>query len=223
MISLINLVLVVLLQDGGFVVTDGPTVPSFVVTEKASTTPKAEKPEAIEVVKPVEDAAVNVKPRYFFRFFTADWCGSCREFKNAGRLKELQELTDVEVIDIDKDKSYSDVPSIPRVRLYDRETGKQLYEWVGNQQTLSMRARYAEKVSAMGKAPERDNSFYGRTGTSHESRQTLIKHLLDDGIHKSRHTRQSLEGMSDKDLVELHDKEHEDAGDVVRDGLWRKK
>lgn len=221
MIWIINLILVCLFQDGGFVITDGPTVPSFVVTEKASPPPKPK--ETVEDPKPVEDAASTVKPRYFFRFFTADWCGSCREFKNAGRLKELQQLTDVEVIDIEKDKSYSDVPSIPRVRLYDRETGKQLYEWVGNQQTLSMKARYLEKVSALGKPPERDSSYYGRAGTSHESRETLIRHLLDDGIHRSRHTRQALEGMSDKDLIELHDREHEEAGDVVRNGLWRKK
>lgn len=225
MISLLNIVMLCLIQDGGFVVTDGPTVSAFVITER----PQAnvlQKPEpASEPVvedKPAADAATVLKPRYFFRFFTADWCGYCKKFKNDGKLKELQALTEVVIVDTQKDKSYGSM-TLPTIRLYDRETDRQLNEWVGYQNTMSMKARYLEKVSAAPKPPARDNSFYGRKGTSHESRETLIQHLLKDGIHQGRHTRESLDGLSDHELVELHDEEHEDAGDVVEGGLWRKK
>ncbi len=217
MISLLNIVLLCAFQDGGFVVTDGPTVSGFVITERA-TVISSEKPKPV----PVADAATVLKPRYFFRFFTADWCTYCQKFKNEGKLKELQTLTEVEIVDTDKDKSYGSM-SLPTIRLYDRETGKQVNEWVGYQSTLSMKARYLEKVSAAPKPAARDNSFYGRKGTSHESRETLIQHLLNEGIHQGRHTRTDLEQLSDRDLVDLHDEEHEDNGDVVKNGLWEKK
>ena len=87
--------------------------------------------------------------------------------------------------------------------------------------TLSMKARYLEKVSAAPKPAARDNSFYGRKGTSHESRETLIQHLLNEGIHQGRHTRTSLEQLSDRDLVALHDEEHEENGDVVKTDCGR--
>lgn len=220
MMAIFNLLMMCcFIQDGGFVVTDGPTVSAFVVTDRAPVTPKlSEKKPAV-----VEDAAVNVKPRYFFRVFTADWCGGCREFKNAGRIKELQQTAEVEVIDIDKDKTYSDVPSIPRVRIYDRETGKWINEWIGNQSTSAMRNEYSKKLTSVAKPASREPSLYGRAGTSHESRETLIHHLLADGIHQGRHSRLDLERMSDRELVDLHDNEHEEHGDVVKNGLWRQK
>ena len=220
MISLLNIVLLCAFQDGGFVVTDGPTVSGFVITERVTVI--AAKPKEAPKPVPVADAATVLKPRYFFRFITADWCTYCQKFKNEGKLKELQTLTEVEIVDTDKDKSYGSM-SLPTIRLYDRETGKQVNEWVGYQGTLSMKARYLEKVSAAPKPSARDNSFYGRKGTSHESRETLIQHLLNEGIHQGRHTRSDLEQLSDRDLVALHDEEHEENGDVVKNGLWEKK
>lgn len=222
-LCLLNFVLFCVLQDGGFVVTDGPTVPAFVITARQEPTPVPEpaKPEVQE--KPKEDAASEVKPRFFFRFFTADWCFSCRKFKTTGRLKELQDVAEVEVIDIDKDKSFSGISTIPRVRLYDRETGKHVSEWIGDQSTAAMKSKYVEKISSLSKVAAREPSLFGRKGTSHESRETLIKHLLDDGIHRGLHTRTDLERLSDRELTDLHDQEHRKAGDVVVNGLWRKK
>jgi len=220
MISLLNIVLLCAFQDGGFVVTDGPTVSGFVITERATVI--AARPKEAPKPVPVADAATVLKPRYFFRFFTADWCTYCQKFKNEGKLKELQTLTEVEIVDTDKDKSYGSM-SLPTIRLYDRETGKQVNGWVGYQDTSSMKAKYLEKVSSVPKPAARDNSFYGRKGTSHESRETLIRHLLTEGIHQGRHTRADLERLSDRELVDLHDEEHEDNGDVVKNGLWEKK
>ena len=104
MISLLNIVLLCAFQDGGFVVTDGPTVSGFVITERATVI--AARPKEAQKPVPVADAATVLKPRYFFRFFTADWCTYCQKFKNEGKLKELQTLTEVEIVDTDKDKSY---------------------------------------------------------------------------------------------------------------------
>lgn len=62
--------------------------------------------------------------------------------------------------------------------------------------------------------------LFGRVGTSHESRQTLISHLLTDGIHKGRHTLAQLESMTDQQLSDLHDREHNQATGSASTTRW---
>jgi hypothetical protein len=62
--------------------------------------------------------------------------------------------------------------------------------------------------------------LFGRVGTSHESRQTLINHLLNDSIHKGRHTSAELEAMTDQQLSDLHDKEHNTASGTSSTTHW---
>lgn len=54
-------------------------------------------------------------------------------------------------------------------------------------------------------------SLFGSVGTSHESRSTLIRHLLNDGIHRGRWTISVLNSMSDDELNEAHEQDHEGA------------
>lgn len=53
-----------------------------------------------------------------------------------------------------------------------------------------------------------DSIYNGKPGSSHESRETLIDHLLNEGIHKGRHTKASLDGMTDQQLDALHTQDH---------------
>lgn len=62
--------------------------------------------------------------------------------------------------------------------------------------------------------------LFGRVGTSHESRETLVSHLLNDSIHKGRHTSAELEAMTDQQLSDLHDKEHNTASGTSSTTHW---
>jgi len=62
--------------------------------------------------------------------------------------------------------------------------------------------------------------LFGRIGTSHESRQTLVDHLLNDSIHKGRHTSAELEALTDQQLSDLHDKEHNTASGTSSTTHW---
>ncbi|TXH13896.1 MAG: hypothetical protein E6R03_10450 [Hyphomicrobiaceae bacterium] len=54
----------------------------------------------------------------------------------------------------------------------------------------------------------RNPSLFGQIGTSHESRETLIDHLLRDGIHRGKRSLQQLQAMSDDELNAAHMKDH---------------
>lgn len=45
-------------------------------------------------------------------------------------------------------------------------------------------------------------------GDWHPSRQTMIEHLLTDGIHRGRYTRAQLNAASNETLIEWHDADH---------------
>lgn len=62
----------------------------------------------------------------------------------------------------------------------------------------------AKAVKAVGRNP----SLYGQIGTSHESRETLIDHLLNDGIHRRKRTLLQLQAMSDDELNAAHMIDH---------------
>ena len=78
----------------------------------------------------------------------------------------------------------------------------------------------AEVNSVAPKPVKSDGQIYGRTGTSHESRETLISHLLSDGIHKGRHTLAELSAMTDVELDALHNREHNQSAGTPANTQW---
>ena len=52
------------------------------------------------------------------------------------------------------------------------------------------------------------STVFGSIGTSHESRESLIKHMLTEGEHIGRHTPESLSRLTDQQLSDLHDRDH---------------
>ena len=54
--------------------------------------------------------------------------------------------------------------------------------------------------------------YDGKQGSSHESRESLIDHLLNEGVHRGRHTESKLKSLSDDQLNELHNADHPPVG-----------
>jgi hypothetical protein len=52
------------------------------------------------------------------------------------------------------------------------------------------------------------NIYDGQPGSSHQNRSSLINHLLNEGIHRGRHSASSLNKMSDDQLNSLHSADH---------------
>lgn len=170
----------------------------------------------VEVHESMLDAA-HVESDYYVVMFTASWCGSCQSYKNSGKPQKLKDAGyPITYIDIQQTTGFYS-GSIPRFWLCKDQ--QKVHEWPtgGVDPDAILRKIRDLKGVPSQKKPE----LFGRKGTSHESRETLIKHMLDDGIHAGRHTKASLEAMSDSDLVELHDREHEKAGHSVKNGLWK--
>ena len=77
------------------------------------------------------------------------------------------------------------------------------------------------EVNSVAETPVRSGGqIYGRVGTSHESRQALIAHLLTDGIHKGRHTQAELDAMTDEQLDALHNQEHNQSAGTPANTRW---
>jgi hypothetical protein len=65
-----------------------------------------------------------------------------------------------------------------------------------------------EEFMNFAKAKRSNPSLFGKTGTSHESRETLIQHLLSDGIHRGKYSMSYLQSLSDDALNLVHEKDH---------------
>lgn len=170
----------------------------------------------VEVHESLLDAA-HVESDYYVVMFTASYCGPCQNYKNSGKPAELKAAGyPLTYIDTQRNSSFYS-GSIPKFWLCkDKE---KVHEWpAGAVDPSTILAKIRE---LKGQKPASSGNFFGRKGTSHESRETLIAHLLSDGIHQGRHTKASLESLSDSELVELHDSEHEKAGHSVKNGLWK--
>lgn len=225
---MLNLILMLgmLVQDGSFVVTDRPAS-QFVVTDRALA---AKRPEAGPVVIPetgLKDAKAKPEPTHYVYFFTADWCGVCKQYKAAGKLQQIKDAVPVKEIDVENaenSKWRSQVTRYPSMWVVSADEKQILWRSSGTMDPASVIDAYKKNApSKAAKPPARQPELYGSKGTSHESRETLIQHLLRDGIHRERHTMEELNAMSDRELVNLHDQEHEENGDAVVNGLWRQK
>lgn len=208
---MLGLLIAACFMDDPFVVTDY-AYPAFVVTER----PDAARADVKAEVPPAPKAA----PQYRLDMYTASWCGPCRDWKNS-YLKQVEAAGfPVNLIDIDQVRN-TGVNRVPQFRLM--EGDKELGRWTGHVGVSTLQGRIGGRSAASTPSkPFLQPGLYGRTGTSHESRETLISHLLEDGIHAGRHTRAELSKMSDESLNDLHNREHDQAGHVVDSrGLWR--
>lgn len=214
----ILMLLAAMVSEDPFVVTDY-AYPAFVITERPDAARAHAEPPKAEQVK------TQTAFSYILEMYTASWCGPCQDWKR-GEKKRVEEsglLSDkVREIDIDRVRG-TGVSRVPEFRLI-RSDGVRVGTWIGYVSVASLRAKMSQPklVEKPVSKPSRSPGLYGRVGTSHESRETLIDHMMEDGIHSGRHSRSELSKLSDEELNDLHTKEHEDAGHVVDSrGLWK--
>lgn len=189
----ILMLLAAMVSDDPFVVTD--SIPAFVVTERPAVVAETVEPPAV----------VDSGPVYELVMYTAEWCGPCQSWKRTVLPAVRRAGITPTIIDVDQTRG-TGVSRIPEFRVLRKHAGKTeiVQKWTGYVTLASIQ-------SAMRTAPARNPQLFGRTGTSHESRETLIRHLLQDGIHAGKHTPEELRMMSDADLDALHTRDHADA------------
>lgn len=156
----------------------------------------------VEIEKPKQEEYSD----FYVVMFTASWCGPCRNYKDSGKLKQLEQSVKVRQVDIDSGQTYYN-GRVPRfwlcknkVRVHEFPEGT-----VEPDKILSLLKQL--------KTPTKELTTYlsiynGKSGSSHENRQTLIKHLLYDGIHRGKHSESYLNSLNDTDLDKLHSLDH---------------
>lgn len=170
----------------------------------------------VEVHESMLDAA-HVESDYYVVMFTASYCGPCQSYKRSSSPSKMKDAGyPITYIDVQENPTFYK-GSIPKFWICKDQ--QKVHEWSPG--AISPDTILAKIRELKGQKKALNSGFFGRKGTSHESRQTLIDHLFEDGIHKGRHSKQELEAMSDSELVELHDQEHEKAGHSVKNGLWK--
>ena len=211
----ILILLAAMMAEDPFVVTDY-AYPTFVVTERPDAARAHAEPPKVEPTQSTFS--------YVLEMYTASWCGPCQDWKR-GEKKRVESsglLSDkVREIDIDRVRG-TGVNRVPEFRLI-RSDGVRVGTWIGYVSVSSLRSKIGQPapVSKPVSKPARSPGLFGRVGTSHESRETLIDHLMEDGIHKGKHTREELSKLSDEELNDLHTEEHKEAGHIVNSrGLW---
>lgn len=91
---------------------------------------------------------------------------------------------------------------------YNEAIRKQLIERLIPQQQPAAMAISVSPAAKPVKAVGRNPSLFGRLGTSHESRETLIDHLLNGSIHRGKRSLAQLQLMSDDELDAAHQIDH---------------
>lgn len=143
---------------------------------------------------------------FYVVMFTATWCGPCRNYKDSGKLAQLEQSIKVRQVDIDVDQTYYN-GRVPRFWLCKNKL--RVHEFpegaVDPDKILDLLKQL--------KTPTEELTTYlsiydGKPGSSHESRETLIKHLLNDGVHKGKHSLDKLNRLNDTDLDKLHSLDH---------------
>lgn len=167
--------------------------------------------------KPAAQAPARRK-KHCIVMVSAEWCGPCRIWKR-DKKKTLEDLGyEVRIIDSDTRPDWKKhANALPTFWIVDYETWSLRHKITGAVSPESIAAK-ADAMSVTVETvtqktvtlspPQRSNSIYGLRGTSHESRSTLIRHLFNDGIHRGRHSMQSLNAMGDFQLDALHKQDH---------------
>jgi hypothetical protein len=104
----------------------------------------------------------------------------------------------------------------PAAYIIDGKTRKSRQHWMGYTSADLVLKSFGKKTETKSGTTTttktvsitRNPSLFGRVGTSHESRATLINHLLNDGIHRGRWRLDRLNAMSDDQLNEAHSQDH---------------
>lgn len=166
-----------------------------------------------EQPKPVEEKSAS---KGTVRYLTAPWCGYCVSFDKAGGVEKLQAAGyDVEKIDVEAQPEFKKyVSALPSFWLIHPVYGEPFQIMTGNHSADQLIARFDERMKSVEwtrelvENPEKQTLPFGISGSSHESRESLIKHLLNDGVHKGKRTREQLDKMTDLQLDQLHHLDH---------------
>jgi thiol-disulfide isomerase/thioredoxin len=182
--------------------------------------------EPPEPVKPEK----KPKPAYHIVYFYADWCGVCRSPANLNNIDDMRKAG-FRVRGIDLSDGISDTIWANQISVYpsfwlmkdeDNEWGGAYIEkWNGTVTATTVTNRLNRYKSPKKTSPTKASQssprksgffnpsiFNGRRGNSHQNRQSLINHLLNDGIHRGRYTLNQLTNSSDDELNRLHNRDH---------------
>jgi len=154
-----------------------------------------------EFVQPKEP----VEHSYYVVMFSASWCGPCKSYKQSGKLDKITNGgIKVVVVDTDTNTTYYK-GSVPRfwicrnkIRVHEFAVGAIEPE------------KILKKIEELNKpkAPTNPNVYNGKPNNSHTNRQSLINHLISEGIHKGKYSISHLNSLSDTDLDNLHSLDH---------------
>lgn len=161
----------------------------------------------------VESSEVD-RDYYIVRFHT-QYCQPCKAYESSGKLNRLKKIVYVVDVDLDEQPKWRNrislLPAVQRVPTFwlirHKDKTRVVKSWEGavDPETVAVEIRERKTASNPTKSY---GSIYGQVGTSHESRATLINHLLNDGIHKGRHSLNQLNSMTDDQLNRLHEDDH---------------
>jgi hypothetical protein len=121
------------------------------------------------------------------------------------------------VVDIDEHPEWrKQVSIVPTFWLARRSSQTRVKSWTGTTDadtiereiTRIRETKSGTITTTRTVSQSRNPSLFGRVGTSHESRQTLINHLANDGIHRGKWRLVDLQAMSDDALNNAHDQDH---------------
>lgn len=190
----------------------------FIVTDRVDE-PTVIKEVTIQNWKP-KHSTTQPAPVFELQIWTATWCTACPggkiEAKAAAKSLGLQ-YHEFDYDKLSKEARRAGVTRLPTVcicshlGIHDRIVG-------GNRSEIAMNVRRLMRAWGVENPPaattkttvsqSRNPSLFGRRGTSHESRETLIQHLANEGIHRGKWSAAELQGMSDDALDALHSKDH---------------
>ena len=172
----------------------------------------------VSVEKPSESFTVQVeKPTvkeyndYYLVMFSASWCGPCNNYKQSGKLDKIKNSgTKVVLVDIDTNNNYYNGP-VPKfwicknnIRTHEFPAGAVAPEVI----LQKIKELNTPTVPPIEVKKTNSSVYNGRPNNSHMNRQSLIDHLLNDGIHAGKHSESYLNSLSDTDLDKLHFSDH---------------
>jgi hypothetical protein len=154
--------------------------------------------------------------RYLVKF-TSDTCGPCRSWEAKERPQLDAAGVAITVVDCTNGNTWG-VSRVPAFWIVDKNPRKVVQKFKGYTTAEVLYDSLSESVSTcelLGKTEQlpvviesASWVYNGKTGSSHKDRQSLISHLLNEGIHSGRHTSETLNAMSDADLNNLHESDH---------------
>lgn len=169
---------------------------------------------AQEIKVTVQEFRVTVqKPKIYVTVADSFPCPPCEKLKKDRADGKLNQF-DFPRYSVNQDyhPPFKGLRSYPAIRFRDRSgSWKVVY---GYDASVVQRLR----VELIDPPVKKNSTIYGSIGTSHESRETLIRHLLNDGIHRGRYTLNQLNAMSDDQLDAAHDRDHGWRNNVDRQG-----